>query len=111
MVSDVQNIIPILFIEELVPLPLNMVAHLLPELAKVATQRILKFNTKVIGLDRDSDSKIAEKIKNNFNERFVFKNKNLVNWGSKFKALNIRGIIFDLGLYTPKLKIQKRTIV
>ena len=57
-------------------------AHLLTVLlAKVATQKRLKFNnTKVIGLDRDSDSKkIAEKIKNNFNERFVFKNQNLVN--------------------------------
>ncbi len=65
------------------------------------SKEILKFNkNKIIAFDRDPDvKKYAEKLKNKFYNRFVFKN-------IKFSSVNkdvidtndIKGIIFDLGL-------------
>ena len=44
------------------------------------TKKILEFsNTKVIGIDRDIDSKnISKDIEKEYKNRFLFKNKNLV---------------------------------
>ena len=75
------------------------------------SKEILKYKkTKVIGLDRDSNSqKIAEKLYNEFPDRFIFKNlkfselKNL-----KLKNENIKGVIFDLGYSLNQMKdLQK----
>ena len=75
------------------------------------SKEILKYKkTKVIGLDRDSNSqKIAEKLYNEFPDRFLFKNlkfselKNL-----KLKNENIKGVIFDLGYSLNQMKdLQK----
>ena len=71
------------------------------------TKKILNFpETKVIGLDRDSESiKKAKEIENKFVGRFLFKNtkfsqlKNL-----KLKNENIRGVIFDLGYSYTQIK-------
>ena len=75
------------------------------------SEEILKFSdTKVIGIDRDFESKkIADKIKKNFENRFLFKNikfsqlKNL-----KLKDENIRGVLFDLGYSLNQMKDYKR---
>ena len=75
------------------------------------SKEILKYKkTKVIGLDRDPNSqKIAEKLYNEFPDRFLFKNlkfselKNL-----KLKNENIKGVIFDLGYSLNQMKdLQK----
>ena len=75
------------------------------------SKEILKYKkTKVIGLDRDSNSqKIAEKLYKEFPDRFLFKNlkfselKNL-----KLKNENIKGVIFDLGYSLNQMKdLQK----
>jgi 16S rRNA (cytosine1402-N4)-methyltransferase len=71
------------------------------------TKKFLDFpKTKVIALDRDSESsKKAEEIQSKFEDRFIFKNikfsqlKNL-----KLKNENIRGIIFDLGYSYTQIK-------
>ena len=75
------------------------------------TKEILKFsNTKVIAIDRDIESKkIADQIKKNFTDRFLFKNikfsqlKNL-----KLKNENIKGVFFDLGYSLNQMKDQKK---
>ena len=75
------------------------------------TQEILKFsNTKVIAIDRDIESKkIADQIKKNFSDRFLFKNmkfsqlKNL-----KLKNENIKGVFFDLGYSLTQMKDLKK---
>tara|TARA_B100000989_G_scaffold196995_1_gene148779 strand:+ start:1770 stop:2780 length:1011 start_codon:yes stop_codon:yes gene_type:complete len=75
------------------------------------TKEILKFsNTKVIGIDRDIESiKIADQIKKNFEDRFLFKNikfsqlKNL-----KLKNENIKGVLFDLGYSLNQIKDKKK---
>ncbi len=75
------------------------------------TNEILKFpNTRVIAIDRDIESKkIADQIKKNFADRFLFKNmkfsqlKNL-----KLKNENIKGIFFDLGYSLNQMKDKKK---
>tara|TARA_Y100000741_G_scaffold355657_1_gene331337 strand:- start:53 stop:1063 length:1011 start_codon:yes stop_codon:yes gene_type:complete len=75
------------------------------------TKKLLDFpKTKVIGLDRDSESlKKAKEIQGKFKGRFIFKNikfsqlKNL-----KLKKENIRGIIFDLGYSYTQIKDPKK---
>ena len=71
------------------------------------TKKILEFpNTKVIGLDRDKDSKkIALDIEKKFKNRFIFQNR-------KFSEINkldlnrekIKAIIFDLGCSYTQVK-------
>ena len=71
------------------------------------TQEILKFRkTKVIGIDRDSDSEIiGKKIQNKFSERFLFKNIKFSKLSNlKIKNENIRGIVFDLGYSFTQIK-------
>ncbi len=71
------------------------------------TKKILSFNkTQVIGLDRDIESKeIADKISENFQERFIFKNKKFSQLENlKLKNENIRGVIFDLGFSFTQIK-------
>ena len=75
------------------------------------TKEILKFsNTKVIAIDRDIESiKIADQIKKDFEDRFLFKNikfsqlKNL-----KLKNENIKGVLFDLGYSLNQIKDKKK---
>ena len=75
------------------------------------SKKILEFdNTKVIALDRDIESKkIADQVKDKFNDRFLFKNlkfsqlKNL-----KLKNENIKSVIFDLGYSYTQIKDQKK---
>ncbi len=71
------------------------------------TKKILSYkNTKVIGLDRDIESKkIADNISNDFKERFRFKNKRFSQLNNlKLRNENIRGIIFDLGYSYSQIK-------
>ncbi len=71
------------------------------------TQEILSYkNTKVIGLDRDIDSKIvANQIQNKFPERFLFKNLRFSNLDNlKIKNEDIKGIVFDLGYSLTQIK-------
>jgi len=71
------------------------------------TQKILNFkNTKVIGLDRDIQSKKrADQISEKFNNRFIFRNKKFSQLGDlKIKNENIQGIIFDLGYSYNQIK-------
>ena len=71
------------------------------------TEKILSFkDTKVIALDRDTESKkIADKIINNFRERFIFKNIKFSQLENlKLKNENIRGIVFDLGYSFTQIK-------
>ena len=75
------------------------------------TREILKSpNTKVIAIDRDIESKkIADQIKKDFQNRFVFKNikfsqiKNM-----KLKNENIKGVLFDLGYSLNQMKDKKK---
>ena len=75
------------------------------------SKKILEFNnTKVIAIDRDSESeKKAKQIKDKFEDRFTFKNikfsqlKNL-----KLKKENIKGVIFDLGYSYTQIKDPKK---
>ena len=75
------------------------------------TKEILKFsNTKVIAIDRDIESiKIADQIKKDFEDRFLFKNikfsqlKNL-----KLKNENVKGVVFDLGYSLNQIKDKKK---
>ena len=75
------------------------------------TREILKSpNTKVIAIDRDIESKkIADQIKKDFQNRFVFKNikfsqiKNM-----KLKNENIKGVLFDLGYSLNQMKDNKK---
>ena len=71
------------------------------------TKKILSYkNTKVIGIDRDIDSKkIAEKILERYPNRFLFKNKKFSQLESlKLKNENVRGVIFDLGYSNSQIK-------
>jgi 16S rRNA (cytosine1402-N4)-methyltransferase len=71
------------------------------------TKKILRFEkTKVIALDRDLKSlKRAEEIKNEFEDRFLFKNIKFSELNNlKLKNENIKGIIFDLGYSYTQIK-------
>ena len=75
------------------------------------TKKILSYNnTKVIAFDRDKDTKIiADQIQNNFDDRFIFKNKKFSQLNDlKVKDQNIRGIIFDLGYSYAQIKDKKK---
>ena len=74
-------------------------------------KKILKYkDTKVIGLDRDKDSQnIAEKVYNEFPDRFLFKNLKFSKLNNlKLKNENIKGIIFDLGYSFTQMKDPKK---
>ena len=71
------------------------------------TKKILSYkNTKVIALDRDIESqKKADNIFNNFENRFLFKNKKFSQLNDlKLKNKDIRGVIFDLGYSYSQIK-------
>ena len=71
------------------------------------SKKILDFeNTNVIALDRDKESeKIANQIKENFEDRFIFKNIKFSQLNNlKLKNENIRGVIFDLGYSYTQIK-------
>jgi len=75
------------------------------------TKKILNFkDTKVIALDRDLQSlKIAEEVKNKFEERFLFKNIKFSQLNNlKLKNENIKGVIFDLGYSYTQIKDPKK---
>ena len=67
-------------------------------------------NTKVIALDRDLESaKIANQLKENFEDRFIFKNIKFSQLSNlKLKNENIRGVIFDLGYSYTQIKDPKK---
>ena len=71
------------------------------------TKEILKYkNTKVLGLDRDIESKKkAKQIEEKFPERFHFKNLKFGKLNNlKLKNENIKGIVFDLGYSFVQIK-------
>ena len=71
------------------------------------TKKILSYkNTQVIAIDRDIKSKKkASKFLEEFQNRFVFKNKKFSQLNDlKLKNENIRGIIFDLGYSYTQIK-------
>ena len=71
------------------------------------SKKILDFkNTKVIAIDRDIESeKIANQLKENFEDRFIFKNIKFSQLSNlKLKNENIRGVIFDLGYSYTQIK-------
>ena len=71
------------------------------------SKKILSFkDTKVIALDRDSESKIAaDLISKKFDDRFLFKNKKFSQLENlKLKNENIRAVIFDLGYSYTQIK-------
>ena len=73
----------------------------------VYTKKILTYkNTQVIALDRDIKSKKkANKILEEFQDRFIFKNKKFSQLDNlKLKNENIRGVIFDLGYSYTQIK-------
>ena len=75
------------------------------------SKKILEFkNTKVIALDRDIESKAkANQIKNNFEDRFIFKNTKFSQLNNlKLKNENVKGIIFDLGYSYVQIKDPKK---
>ena len=75
------------------------------------SKKILNFaDTKVIGLDRDSDSlKKAEEIQKEFEHRFSFKNIKFSQINNlKIKNENIKGVIFDLGYSYTQIKDPKK---
>jgi len=75
------------------------------------TKKILDFkNTKVIAIDRDIESeKIANQLKENFEDRFIFKNIKFSQLSNlKLKNENIRGVIFDLGYSYTQIKDPKK---
>ena len=75
------------------------------------TKKILDFpNTKVIGLDRDSESiKKAREIQKKFEDRFLFKNIKFSQLNNlKLKNENIKGVIFDLGYSYTQIKDPKK---
>ena len=75
------------------------------------TKEILKYNnTKVIGLDRDIESKkIAKRIEENFPDRFNFKNLRFSKLNNlKLKNENIKGIVFDLGYSLTQIKDPRK---
>jgi 16S rRNA (cytosine1402-N4)-methyltransferase len=77
------------------------------------TKKILDFpNTKVIGLDRDSESlNKAKEIQNKFTDRFLFKNIKFSQLNNlKLKDENIKGVIFDLGYSFTQIKDPKKKL-
>ncbi len=75
------------------------------------TKEILKYkNTKVIGLDRDIETKNkADLISKNFQDRFIFKNKKFSQLGElKLKNENVKAVIFDLGYSYTQIKDPKK---
>jgi len=75
------------------------------------SKKILDFkNTKVIAIDRDVESeKIAIQLKENFEDRFIFKNIKFSQLSNlKLKNENIRGVIFDLGYSYTQIKDPKK---
>ena len=75
------------------------------------SKKILEFdNTKVIALDRDIESKkIANQIKENFEDRFLFKNIKFSQLNNlKLKNENIKSVIFDLGYSYSQIKDPKK---
>ena len=75
------------------------------------TKKILEFsNTKVVGLDRDEDSKkIAQDITKKFNNRFIFKNKKFSEINDlDLKKEKIKAVIFDLGYSYAQIKNLKK---
>ncbi len=75
------------------------------------SKKILDFkNTKVIAIDRDIESeKIANQLKENFKDRFIFKNIKFSQLSNlKLKNENIRGVIFDLGYSYTQIKDPKK---
>ena len=75
------------------------------------TKKILSYKkTNVIGLDRDIKSKnYADAIYNQFQERFLFKNKKFSQINDlKLKNENIRGVIFDLGYSLIQIKDKSK---
>ena len=74
------------------------------------TKEILNFkNTKVIGIDRDINSKIiGDKILKKFSDRFKFKNLKFSKLNNlKLKNENVKGIIFDLGYSLNQIKDER----
>jgi len=75
------------------------------------SKKILEFdNTNVIALDRDVESeKVANQLKENFRNRFIFKNIKFSQLDNlKLKNENIKGIIFDLGYSYTQIKDPKK---
>ncbi len=75
------------------------------------TKEILKHkNTKVIGLDRDIESKkMARILEDKFPERFYFKNLRFSKLNNlKLKNENIKGIVLDLGYSFIQIKDPKK---
>ena len=75
------------------------------------SKEILSYeDTKVIALDRDTDSKKkADSIRDKFQDKFVFKNKKFSQLDKlKLKNKNIRGVIFDLGYSYTQIKDPKK---
>ena len=75
------------------------------------SKKILEFpDTKVIGLDRDSDSfEKAKEIQRIFDNRFLFKNIKFSGLNNlKLKNENIKGVIFDLGYSYTQIKDPKK---
>ena len=75
------------------------------------SKKILEFdNTKVIALDRDIESrKIANQIKENFEDRFIFKNLKFSQLNNlKLKNQDIKSVIFDLGYSYTQIKDPKK---
>ncbi len=75
------------------------------------SKKILDYkNTKVIAIDRDTESeKIANQLKENFEDRFIFKNIKFSQLSNlKLKNENIRGVIFDLGYSYTQIKDPKK---
>ncbi len=71
------------------------------------SKKILDFkNTNVIALDRDKESKIiANQFKENFKDRFIFKNIKFSQLNNlKLKNEIIKGVIFDLGYSFTQIK-------
>jgi len=75
------------------------------------SKKILSYkNTKVIALDRDIESKKkANEIQDEFQNRFIFKNKKFSQLTDlKIKNENIKCIIFDLGYSYTQIKDPKK---
>ena len=75
------------------------------------SKKILEFeNTKVIALDRDIESDvIASKLKNKFEDRFLFKNIKFSQLNNlKLKNESVKGVIFDLGYSYTQIKDSKK---
>ncbi|MDC0940776.1 16S rRNA (cytosine(1402)-N(4))-methyltransferase RsmH [Candidatus Pelagibacter sp.] len=75
------------------------------------TKKILNFpETKVIALDRDSESsKKAQELQNIFEDRLLFKNIKFSQLNNlKLKDENIKAVIFDLGYSLNQIKDPKK---